>query len=76
MNVKVKRGFERLFNGLPSCCKANLVLSGGGRQLRGFLSLMRGGSRSATWKAGCRLVGTYNSYILVVHLEMLRCNWE
>jgi hypothetical protein len=34
MNVKVKRGFERLFN-YP-------IVAGGGRQLRGFLSWMRG----------------------------------
>ena len=74
MNVKVKRGFERLFNGLPYCCKANLGLPGGGRQLRGFLSWM--GGKQASWKAGGRPVGTYNSYILVVQLVMLRWNWE
>ena len=48
-----------------------------GQTIKGILELDEGkNSRSATWKAGGRLVGTYNSYILVVHLEMLRCNWE
>ena len=48
-----------------------------GQTIKEILELDEGkNSRSATWKAGGRLVGTYNSYILVVHLEMLRCNWQ
>ena len=48
-----------------------------GQTIKGILELDEGkNSRSATWKAGGRLVGTHNSYIFVVHLEMLRCNWE
>ena len=48
-----------------------------GQTIKEILELDEGkNSRSATWKAGGRLDGTYNSYILVVHLEMLRCNWE